>query len=95
MTVHFLTLLSMAQKSINIWIIYFLYMFTEIGFLCDINLVVKKIILIDLHDKVTMSETFDKSQMSESFDVPPGCIRLLNLTRLLLITHTFHCYAST
>ena len=34
-------------------------MFTEIGFLCDINLVVKKIILIDLHDKLTMSETFD------------------------------------
>ena len=29
-------------------------MFTEIGFLYDINLVVKKIILIDLHDKVTM-----------------------------------------
>ena len=48
-------------------------MFTEIGFLCDINLVVKKIILIDLHDKVTMSETFDKSQMFESFDVPAGC----------------------
>ena len=47
-------------------------MFTEIGFLCDVNLVVKKIILIDLHDKVTMSETFDKSQMSESFDVLAG-----------------------
>ena len=47
-------------------------MFTEIGFLCDINLVVKKIILIDFHDKVTMSETFDKSQMSKSFDVPAG-----------------------
>ena len=48
-------------------------MFTEIGFLCDINLVVKKNYLRDFHDKVTMSETFDKSQMSESFDVPAGC----------------------
>ena len=47
-------------------------MFTEIGFLCDVNLVVKKNILIDLHDKVTMSETFDKSQMFESFDIPAG-----------------------
>ena len=53
--------------------IYFPDMFSEIGFLCDINLVVKIIILIDLHGKVTMSETFEKSQMSESFDVPAGC----------------------
>ena len=33
----------------------------------------KNFFLIDIHDKVTMSETFDKSQMSESFDVPAGC----------------------
>ena len=46
--------------------------FTEIEFMCDINLGVKKYILIDLHDKVSTSETFDKSQMSESFDVPAG-----------------------
>ena len=68
----------MSQRRLDLHIllnfsIYFPDMFTEIGFLCDINLVAKKIILIDLHDKVTMSETFDESQMSESFDVPAGC----------------------
>ena len=39
--------------------IYFPGIFTEIGFLCDINLGGKKKILIDLYDKVTMSELFD------------------------------------
>ena len=39
--------------------IYFPDIFTEIGLLCDINLWVKKNILIDLHDIVTMSELLD------------------------------------
>ena len=60
----------MSQCSLDLHIlfnfsiyIYFPDIFTEIGFLCDINLGVKKKILTDLHDKVTMSETFEKSQL--------------------------------
>ena len=54
----------MSQRSSDLHIllnfsIYFPDIFTEIGLMCDINLGVKKKILIDLHDKVTMSEMLD------------------------------------
>ena len=54
----------MSQHSLDLHIllnfsIYFPDIFTKIGLLCDINLWVKKNILIDLLDIVTMSDLLD------------------------------------
>ena len=64
--------LNIGQISIPLQIfsyIYFPQIFTEIGFLCEIKIM---IFSIDPNVKGAISESFDKSHLSESVDVPAG-----------------------